>query len=104
MESVEVCPADGITDRNQNIHARLDQHPLIDRQIHLAFRFGFVSQNPGRQRCRAVESLRQESQRTLESMGHDPFHALQIDEDPKREENLEINGNWLLGPRSEVRG
>src|SRR5208337_4844447 len=61
VEFVEVRPADGITHRDQNIHARLDQHPLIDSQIDLAFRLRFIGQNSWCQSRRAVESVRQES-------------------------------------------
>jgi hypothetical protein len=92
VQFAEIRPADRITDRDQNIAACLDQYALIDGRIDLAVGLRFIGQNPRRQGCRAVESVRQESERALERLGHDSFYVRLLDEDLKREENLEVNG------------
>jgi hypothetical protein len=91
VELVEVGAADRVTHRDENIHARFDQNPLIDGHKDLALRFRFIGQNPRRQGRRAVEPVWQESEGTLESPGHDPFHALLLGENLEGEQNFEIN-------------
>jgi hypothetical protein len=95
VEFVEAHPADRITHRDQDIHARLDQHSLIDGQIDFAVRFRFIAQNPRRQGCRAVEPVRQQPKGTLCRLGYDLLYRGLLDEDPVGEEYLEINGRWL---------
>jgi hypothetical protein len=91
MQSAQVRAGDRTAHRYEHVRAGLDQHAVVDRQIHCSMGRCFVGQNSRHERRSAVEPVRQQSERALDALRDDTGHAGYFGEDLKREQHFEIH-------------